>query len=202
MQGASIEHLMPGRVRLRFCARRGDIPFFEDLVRTLSTHRLVNRVKANPLTGSLLVEHSAGPAELAAFAEQTGLPLPPAAARAIARPGRRRRMRRALPRASAASAALAALALYQGTRGRLLGSAGELFWHALRIAGTRNTGVIGLLIGSGLLQTFRGRLLPPASSLLVYALLFEQVLRGSADDRRARRLPRHDATSPPLAPGG
>ena len=43
MQGASIAHLMPGRVRLRFSAQRSDIPFFEDLVRTLSTHPLVNR---------------------------------------------------------------------------------------------------------------------------------------------------------------
>ncbi len=205
MRDASVEHLLPGRIRLRFAGRRGDTPFFEELVRTLSAHPLVNRVKANPLTGGVLVEHSARPEELSAFVEQFGLAISPEAARAWvrgARPRHSRPVRRKAKRASAAAAALAGLALYQGTRGRLLGSAGELFWNALQLAGTRNLGLVGLLLGSALLQTIRRRWLPPASSLLVYALLWEQTWSASRGEGRVRRLPRHDAAAAPLAPGG
>ncbi len=202
MQGASVEHVMPGRIRLRFASRRRDTAFFEDLVRMVSADPRVNRVKANPLTGSLLIEHSASPAELVAFAQQIGLALPAEAAPGAARRQRARRIARTLPRASAAGAGLAALALYQGTRGRLLGSAGELLWHALRLAGSRNLGLIGLLVGSALLQTVRGRVLPPASSLVVYAVLVEELLKSSPAAAQVRRIPPHDSAAAPLAPGG
>ncbi len=202
MQGATVVHMLPGRIRLRFASRRGDAAFFEGLVRDLSAHPLVDRVRANPLTGSLLLEHSAGPAELASFAEHSGLPVAleapspgPAAPSRARRRGRLRAMRLSGP-----AATLSALGLYQATRGRLLGSGGELFWHALRVSGTRYGWIAAALLASGLVQALRGRWLPPASSLIAYAILFDQTW-GAAQFRRqsTARMP-HEPSAIPLVP--
>lgn len=202
MQDATVAHVLPGRIRLRFASRRGDVPFFEELVRTLSANPLVDRVKANPRTGSLLVEHSAGPAELAAFAAQSGLPIPLETPRA----GSRARSRGRPPagrngrRLSAAAATLSGLGVYQVARGRLLGSAGELLWHSLGLSGRTNAWVLGVLLAAGLVQVLRGRWLPPASSLLVYAIQFDEMWGRRGGERAATAVRPSDASLTPLAP--
>jgi Heavy metal associated domain 2 len=178
---ATIEHMIPGRIRLRFAARRGDTAFFQTLVPVLKAHPLVHRVKANPLTGSVLIEHSGREAKLARMELPIAIESPPLVPRHS--PMQRLRARGGALRLGPGAAALSALGLYQAAHGRLLSSGGELFWHSLRLSGTKNLWVIGVLSGLGLLQSLRGRLLPPASSLFVYAMLLNEVYRA------ARRQP-------------
>jgi hypothetical protein len=174
MYDAVIEHMMPGRIRLRFRSQRGDVAFFEQLVQLLSTHAIVAEVRANPLTGSVLIRHSASPEELARLAEQTGLVDPRTAVQPrrpnqtgakVARTGRP-----AVPLVSPA-AALSVLGFLQLARGNLLGSAAEHFWHAYRLHQVQKSWIVPALIGLGLFQLLKGRALAPASSLFVYALL-------------------------------
>jgi hypothetical protein len=187
MRGAVIEHMMPGRIRLRFASRRGDVPFFEGVVRVLSAHPTVNRITANPFTGSLLVEHSASQQELASFAQQVGLVIPPnTAMTSVSARARRRNIRQraaaALP-LSAPALALSVLGLYQAARGRLFGSAGEQFWHTLRVSDRSNLLLLFILLASGVAQVLRGRLLPPASSLFVYAFMLDKANNAARHDR-------------------
>ena len=202
MEGATVEHILPGRIRLRFAARRGDAPFFEDLVRKLSEHPLVNRVKANPLTGSLLLEHSAGPSELAAFAEHSGLPIPVDPSSTAPSAQSRARTRTGLngARLSAPATTLTTLGLYQAARGRLLGTGGELLWHSLAVSRTKYGWLAALLLASGVVQVLRGRLLPPASSLIVYAILFDEIWGRAERHNRPMPLPPHESSIAPLAP--
>src|SRR5262249_7602014 len=54
---AYIEHQLPGRVRLRIPSRRGEVPFFEKVVRELSKHPAIRDLTATPLTGSITLQH-------------------------------------------------------------------------------------------------------------------------------------------------
>ena len=50
---ASIEHQLLGRVRLRVPSKRGDVPFFERVVRELSQHPSMRELTASSLTRSI-----------------------------------------------------------------------------------------------------------------------------------------------------
>jgi hypothetical protein len=54
---AYIEHQLPGRVRLRVPSRRGEVPFFEKVVRVLSKHPATRELTASPLTGSITLRY-------------------------------------------------------------------------------------------------------------------------------------------------
>jgi len=54
---AYIEHQLPGRVRLRVPSRRGEVPFFEKVVRELSKHPAIRELSATPLTGSITLHY-------------------------------------------------------------------------------------------------------------------------------------------------
>src|SRR5712671_6162198 len=54
---AYIEHQLPGRVRLRVPSRRGEVPFFEKVVRELSKHPAIRELTATPLTGSITLHY-------------------------------------------------------------------------------------------------------------------------------------------------
>ena len=166
----SVEHVMPGRIRLRFRSRRGETDFFQQLVAFLSEISLVDEVDANPLTGSVLIRHSASPEQLTFLASHIGLlPVQDLSSAAGDPPAPRREARNGSSAPMAVG--LFALALLQAARGRVLGSASEQFWHAER-ARERNAPVLSLvLFGLGILQLLSGRVLAPASSLFVYAML-------------------------------
>ena len=55
---AHIEHQLPGRARLRVPSKRGEVPFFEKVVRELSKHPAVHELTATPLTGSIMLQYS------------------------------------------------------------------------------------------------------------------------------------------------
>lgn len=54
---ASIEHQLPGRVRLRVPSKRGDVPFFEKVVRELSKHPSLRELTASSLTASITLHY-------------------------------------------------------------------------------------------------------------------------------------------------
>ncbi len=57
---AWIVHQLAGRVRLRLPHRRKDVAFFQQAIEHLDTLPGLERAKANPATGSLLVEFDEG----------------------------------------------------------------------------------------------------------------------------------------------
>ena len=169
-EDVALEHMMPGRIRLRFRSRRGETDFFQKLVTLLSQISLVDEVDANSLTGSVLIRHSASPDQLAFLAAQSGLLPVQDLSSALGDPPAPPREARSGSSAPMA-VGLFALALLQLVRGRVLGSASEQFWHAER-ARERHAPVLTLaLFGLGILQLLSGRVLAPAASLFVYAML-------------------------------
>jgi hypothetical protein len=56
---AEIAHSMPGRARLRISDRRGDAAYFASVAASLSNMAGVYKVEVAPLTGSVLIQHSA-----------------------------------------------------------------------------------------------------------------------------------------------
>lgn len=159
---ARVAHHMPGRVRFRVVARRGDGAFFARVGAALRTQAGVSAVTTDARTGSVLVVHALDTAAVVALAAAQGL------FHVAGAPGRRDPTAPAL---SAASAGFAALGSYQLVRGRLAGTALENFWNAYGAYAVLGQPWAGAaLLGVGLYQLARGRVLGPASSLFFYAL--------------------------------
>ena len=171
----TVEHILPGRVRLRFRSKRGDLPFFKELVELISQFAAVEAIDANPQTGGVLIRHSATREELLVFASLSGLldpssfaPPDGSSAGAAGQAGDPARGRRSLP-----ALGFVALAIIQALRGRVLGSATEQFWHGGGLMAHKHPAAGVALIALGLLQLLSGQVLAPASSLLTYALISE-----------------------------
>jgi hypothetical protein len=156
-----IEHMIPGRMRMRFRSRRGEEAFFAQLVARLQDHPDVIRVVANPLTASLLVFHAGDPREIA---ELAGI---------RASDSRARAQQPANPRVAARMEGLAfsALGLLQLVRGRVLDGASQHLWHAARARDLNMPALALGLIGLGIAQGIRGRFLSSASSLFMNAIM-------------------------------
>ena len=166
----AVEHMMPGRIRLRIRSRRGDVDFFKQLVAFLSDVTAVDEIEANPRTGGLLIRHSATPEQLAFLAAQSGLLPAQNFLRTHSGNSTAAGQERLGPPPSLTTIGLFALSLFQALRGRVLASATEHFWQAGR-AQARNAPVLSMaLFGLGIFQLLSGRVLAPASSLFVYAL--------------------------------
>lgn len=183
---ALVEHELPGRLRLRVPSRRGDRPFFEAVSERIAGLAGVRRVRANPLTGSLLVEHATSAAAIAALAREHGsfdliapgaLPAPREVPAAPARPA-------VLPDPlSLAAAGLAGAGAYQLARGRVLGSASENLWNAYgAYAVLKQPWTAVVLVGFGLYQLAAGQGLGSAVSLFLYALNARHLARGQAPE--------------------
>lgn len=175
---AFLEHQLPGRVRLRIPAKRGDCAFFETAKQGLAGNAAVKEVVANPQTGSLLIRYTGDIRGLATEAAERGI-------FAVQRAGSV--ARRPKPAATAAPVntavvGLSGLGLYQVARGRALGSASEIFWNAYGAYRVLDNPALALLLcGLGLWQTLRGDWLGPASALLFYALVARKLaVDGSA----------------------
>ncbi len=156
-----IEHMIPGRMRMRFRSRRGEEAFFAQLVARLQDHPDVIRVVANPRTASLLVFHAGNPREIA---ELAGIRASDSGARA---------QQPANPRAAVRmeGLALSALGILQLVRGRVLDGASQHLWHAARARDLNMPALALGLIGLGITQGIRGRFLSSASSLFMNALM-------------------------------
>lgn len=176
MQSAIIEHVLPGRIRLRFPGQRGNVAFFEQVVALVSQHPAIEEARANPLTGSLLVRHSGPLEELGQAAVQMGLIGAEALdnLKGLRLPGARGWASLLMSQAPQMPAlALAGLGLVQMTRGRVFGPASELLWHA-RVLWLRGMPQAALALGLiGLLQLSRANLFGSATSLLFYGLMLQ-----------------------------
>jgi len=183
MHQGIIEHVIPGRLRLRFRAERRNADFFRQLACHLAQLPTVERIVTNPLTGSVLIFHRGSPAEIAARAG------------AVQRDNgdlmvaHTRQFSRYMPQP--ATLAFCGLALYQLARGRVANSAAQQFWYAERAAVLGQRPLAVGMAALGLLQAFGGRWLAPASSFLMYALLAETAgkARKSAPERLVRDMP-------------
>jgi hypothetical protein len=184
---AYIEHQLPGRVRLRVPSRRGEVPFFEKVVRELSKHPAMRELTATPLTGSITLHYLE--------------PLHPImAAAADRRLFETRRLepqsnvRRSKPAADSGSAGgiaigLSGLSLFQATQGSVFGSAAESLWHAFgaqRFLGRPDIAVAFAVLG--IYQILRGQLFGSASSLFFYALVMRQMAAMEQASARGRAV--------------
>lgn len=172
---ATIQHQIPGRLRLRIPARRGDVSFFHHVVQVLSKLPSIAELSAIPLTGSIIIRHS-GPAQAitAAATEQGLFEIGPEEPKKAPAPSSRRQPHAGL-RGTAATG-LSGLALFQVARGRLTGNAAENFWNAYgaqRILGRPEIAAGFVLLG--IAQVLRGQLLGSASSLFFYSLITRQL---------------------------
>lgn len=172
---ATIQHQIPGRLRLRIPARRGDVSFFHHIVQVLSKLPSIAELSAIPLTGSIIIRHS-GPAQAitAAATEQGLFEIGPEEPKKAPAPSSRRRPHAGLR--GTATTGLSGLALFQVARGRLTGNAAENFWNAYgaqRILGRPEIAAGFVLLG--IAQVLRGQLLGSASSLFFYSLITRQL---------------------------
>lgn len=124
---AALTHDVPGRLRYRIEARRGDRDFYARIGAELLKCEMVQSVEINPMTGSVLVIHVADPEAITRYAEQHGLfrlgGKRPAPSTDMAPPD----MRSLLP------PLLIGLGLYQIAQGNVLAPAVSLFWYAFSL---------------------------------------------------------------------
>src|SRR5262249_21930763 len=175
---ASIEHQLPGRVRLRVPSKRGDVPFFEKVVRELSEHPSMRELTASSLTGSITL-HYCEPLQpiTTAAADQrlfeTGRLEPRSDG---SKSNHAYGLRKGSGLAGGIAAGLSGLGLFQVAQGNVLGSAVENLWHAFgaqRIFGRPDIAVA--FAGLGIYQLLRGQLFGAASSLFFYALVLPHI---------------------------
>jgi hypothetical protein len=175
---AYIEHQLPGRVRLRVPSKRGEVPFFEKVVRELSKHPAVHELTATPLTASIMLQYVEPLHAITAAAADQNLfetaRVQPAPKRR--EPNKAGRMSKASSLTNGFATGLSGLSLFQVARGNMVGSAVESFWHSFgahRILGRPD--IAAAFAALGLYQMLRGQLFGPASSLAFYALIVRQI---------------------------
>jgi hypothetical protein len=186
---AYIEHQLPGRVRLRVPSKRGEVPFFEKVVRELSKHPAVHELTATPLTASIMLQYVEPLHAITAAAADQNLF---ETGRVRSEPERREpkkagRVSKASSPTSAFATGLSGLSLLQVTQGNVLGSAVESFWHSFgahRILGRPD--IAAAFAALGLYQLLRGQLFGPASSLAFYALIVRQIAATEQATDRSR----------------
>ncbi len=179
---ATVEHRLPGRTRLRLASGRGDSALFDGIVARLSEAPGVRRVRANPRTGSILVEHKGEFGDVADFAREHDLF---DMAELVAAAAADQWPARPIPARPAATAAaiLAALGLVQAGRGQWFGNTAESFWQGYNAyAVLKRPWLTPAFVAIGLVQFARGQVIGPAASLLFYALVAAQMAREADRD--------------------
>jgi hypothetical protein len=137
---AVVAHSARGRTRFKVAARRYDAQYFATVEQQLPNAPDVERVEANPITGSVLVHHR-GPAEaLYTYAENNELfrvsTLADRASNLLRQRGRLldRQLRELtgeyLDVRSLTFIALVSIGLVQAVRGQFAGPALTIFWYA------------------------------------------------------------------------
>ena len=184
---AHIEHQLPGRVRLRVPSKRGDVSFFERVVKELSKHPAVWELVASPLTGTIILQYSEplqaimeAAAALTLF--ETGGPKPGVKAAESKRPSRRSE---SAGLAGGIAAGLSGLSLYQAARGNVIGNAVESFWLSFSAQSVLGRPDLAMVLAAlGVWQMLRGQLFGSASSLLFYSMVMRQV--AAVEEARSR----------------
>jgi hypothetical protein len=144
LPAAHLIHRTHERMRLRIPARRGQVPYFEQLVAGLAGLPGIDRIETNPATGSILLSPAVDVAPLAQHAERAGLfvlatdtiaaavPLATGLARSFQ--GVNLQIRQLsggnLDLASVGFLTLVGAAVLQLQRGHVLGPASTLLWYA------------------------------------------------------------------------
>jgi hypothetical protein len=142
---AEIEHVAPGRARLRIRARKGEYGYFNELATRLEGLDGVTGVTTNPLTGSVLIlcDTKATPDAIVAAAQSAGL----------------FKLHKRMAGTPLALADPQAVVAAMDRRLR----------HATQDEVSLRSAMFILLLGLGLSQMFRGQVMAPATSLLWYA---------------------------------
>lgn len=73
---AQLVHELPGRIRVRVPARRGDSTYFHKVRETFDLCRPVLAAEGNPRTASVLIRHEGDARTIWTFAESRGLFIP------------------------------------------------------------------------------------------------------------------------------
>lgn len=166
MPSATVEHVTPGRIRLKFSGQKGNTPFFEELVSPVSQYPAVEEARGNPLTGSLLVRHTGSLEDLMLSAVPMGLISSETLAAIRDEQTSSEGSLLTLLRTQAGQIpvyAIAALGALQLLRGRAFGPASEHLWHATEIWRRGMPQAAAGLALLGLVQLSRANLLGSAS---------------------------------------
>jgi hypothetical protein len=73
LPSAHVKHRIPGRVRIKIQARRGDVAYFTQVRERLSDFAGIHSLETNPITSSLLIRHAVDLESVARFAEEQGV---------------------------------------------------------------------------------------------------------------------------------
>jgi hypothetical protein len=168
---AIVVHEVDGRLRVRIATRRLNQRYFEAAAEALRRCGGVDAVIANPLTGSLLILHHASRSAIEAFAEERGV----FTVTALELPD--------IPSDRVASAVDAITTRFDQAISRSTYDTGDL-----------RTIAFLTLAALAVVQFVRGNALPPAITLVTYAMGVlprgdEQSSGGTANDEPARRVP-------------
>lgn len=136
---AYVAHAVPGRMRIKIPSMRGDSRFFDEAAARLGECPLVESLRTDPRTGSILLSHTGAWRDVAGFGEAErvfellpngGLPVVDAdGSDPLARlPDAARRYYR-----PAVAAILLLLALRQVAHGQIFAPATSYVWDALRL---------------------------------------------------------------------
>lgn len=127
---ALVVHAMPNRTRLRIPSRRGEPVFFASLATSLAAMPGIQRVAVQPVTGSILLEHTKPLPKLLQAVEEAKL-------FRLSEPMRQAERSEpvALDPKLLVGLGMGAFALWQLTRGRILPPAVTLGWYAATLAG-------------------------------------------------------------------
>ncbi|WP_292057180.1 hypothetical protein [Mesorhizobium sp.] len=189
---ARVEHTMSGRLRVRVSDFRGDVSYFRSAIDKLSNYPEIAGLRANPMTGSFIIEHKTDLPSIRKIAadcevfdlQETSSP-PPRQGPPPPRGNMADDRTLALEGDIATVIGLLGLAAYQATRGHGLGPATENFWNAFGALRILKNPYIALVFGGlGILQLTTGRWAGSASSLLFYAFVVRQ-LSGSSPEMQA-----------------
>ncbi|GAC1431203.1 MAG: hypothetical protein NVSMB62_28320 [Acidobacteriaceae bacterium] len=177
LTAAFIEHELPSRLRLKVPSKRGDKCFFNELVQRLTGLNGIAEVRANPVTGSILVRYQSGTEALRSILEQTGL----LDVRFMASTLNRERGAKVDADADANQAlalGLSGLSFVQAARGQITGTASENLWNSYRAhTHLRNPWLAMFLFGLGVYQLGNGQVLNSATALMFYAFTAKELSR-------------------------
>ncbi len=174
---AHLVHASPGRVRIRIPSRKRDEAFFSSLKERIAKFPMIQRVEANPLTGSVLVIHDLNGTDvdlktISDYTEMSGL-------FTLQQPG---------PDQSSVSEKIATLV--SGANDKVRGAtAGEL-----DLPTTASLGLLGL----GLYQLGRGNVAAPAWHVAFWYAL-NIFLQGQSGSRKTTASPSQKEDQPCLS---
>src|SRR5260370_19860815 len=188
---AYIEHQLPGRVRLRVPSRRGEVLFFETVVRELSKQPGMTELTGTPLTGSITL-HYFEPLHpiIAAAADQRLFAISRLEPQSnVSEAKRASRLREGSGVTDGIAIGLSGLSRCQAAQGSVFGSAAENLWHAFgaqRMLGRPDIAAAFAVLG--IYQILRGQLFGSASSLFFYALMTRQMAAMEQAKARGRAV--------------